>query len=1246
MITQKTAAAPAGRCPLPKSPEERYRSLIEGKLDLIFEYTPDGILTHASPQVARYGYVAEEIIGENIRRFIHPDDRRRTEEVLLRILESGEESISELRVLDKDGNAHWVESFGRVIRVGGKAVSVIDLLHDITDRKRAENTLQQERDRLQFIIDGADLGTWEWNIQTNETVFNETWARMLGYTLDELSPTTIETWETLTHTDDLIKAYRLLVRCCAGELPDYECELRLKHKDGHWVWVLDRGRIMTRDAEGQPLMMFGTHTDISERKRAEKEMYNLSLVVEASSDAIGMSTPEGKHYYQNKAFNDLFGDVGGDPPSSLYVDKRVGREVFDTVIAGNPWNGEIKMKGTTGAVLDIFLRAFPIKNDSGQILALVGVHTDITRRKQAEEALRASEELFSSIFHANPAAIAVTRLSDNRLLNANNEWLAMTGLTREAVIGRSIVDLGLWVDPRARLELIEVLREKGGVHGFGFQLRQASGTVVDLLLSAQLIDLGGEPCMISLALNITERKREKEALWQSREILRAVLDNIPVRIFWKDRDLNYLGCNLAFARDAGFEDPGQLVGKDDFAMGWREQAEAYRCDDLMVIKEGKTRSLYDELQTTPTGETIHLLTSKAPLRDTQGLIVGVLGTYMDITERIRNQEIIVKFLDRQERLNRLLQSLLAPGPLAQKLKLVTDGVVEIFGADFCRIWCIGQGDLCEQGCMHAEEDNGVHICTMRNKCLQLIASSGRYTHTDGMVHRRVPFGAYKIGLVAAGEEHRFLTNDAAHDPRVHNHDWVRKLGLVSFAGYQLRPPDGETLGVLALFSTHAITTEEDTQLDMLGATTAQVIRAAQTESALSEGESKLRSISMAVPDALVMIDDRGDVTFWNDAATRMFGYTVDEIAGRYLHDFVVPEQFGEKSRKGFARFRTTGEGPAMGRIVELVGKRKDGSEFPVEVSAAPIPVNGRWHAVGIIRDITNRKESETKSRELERQLLQASKLESVGSLAAGIAHEINTPIQFVGDNTRYVSDALGAILTLIDKRDTIWRQASAQGDLSELTDEWQQAAVEADLEYNVKEVPQAIAQTIDGVNRVTEIVRAMKDFAHVGQKERTVSNINEMLKSTLTVARNELKYVSDVITDFDESLPSLECQRNELNQVFLNLLVNAAHAIADVVGDGGKGKGTITVTTRHTENELVISIADTGAGIPENIRDRVFDPFFTTKDVGKGTGQGLAIAHSVVDKHGGQLRFDSTVGQGTTFYIHLPLAEVKTTEHT
>jgi signal transduction histidine kinase len=286
---------------------------------------------------------------------------------------------------------------------------------------------------------------------------------------------------------------------------------------------------------------------------------------------------------------------------------------------------------------------------------------------------------------------------------------------------------------------------------------------------------------------------------------------------------------------------------------------------------------------------------------------------------------------------------------------------------------------------------------------------------------------------------------------------------------------------------------------------------------------------------------------------------------------------------------------------------------------------GRRAALVIAQDTTKRKK-------LEMDLRHAQKLEAVGGLAAGIAHEINTPVQFVGDNLRFLQDSFGTLTDLLEKYRAMGGAAGANG-----TEAANLAEDEDELEYLVDEIPKALSQSLDGVERVASIVKAMKEFAHPEQKQKVAANLNRALESTLVVARNELKYVADVETDFGD-IPAVECYPGDLNQVFLNLLINAAHAIQDAV-DGSGSRGTIRVKTSRQETWVTVSISDTGCGIPENIRDKLFDPFFTTKEVGRGTGQGLAISRSIiVDKHGGKLTFESQLGRGTTFTIQLPIA--------
>jgi signal transduction histidine kinase len=217
------------------------------------------------------------------------------------------------------------------------------------------------------------------------------------------------------------------------------------------------------------------------------------------------------------------------------------------------------------------------------------------------------------------------------------------------------------------------------------------------------------------------------------------------------------------------------------------------------------------------------------------------------------------------------------------------------------------------------------------------------------------------------------------------------------------------------------------------------------------------------------------------------------------------------------------------------------------------------------------------------------------------------------------------------------REAAEAGRITDqLLDEIRAAETDADLPYLISEIPRAIEQSLDGVARVTRIVQAMKEVAHHGLADPCLADINQALSSTLIVATSELKYVADIETDFGH-LPLVLCRIDELNQVFLNLLVNAAHAIADANNGTGDQRGTIRVSTRQEGADALVTIADTGAGIPEAIRTKVFDQFFTTKEVGRGTGQGLPLARSVVEKHGGSLSFDSTIGHGTAFHIRIPV---------
>jgi PAS domain S-box-containing protein len=377
---------------------------------------------------------------------------------------------------------------------------------------------------------------------------------------------------------------------------------------------------------------------------------------------------------------------------------------------------------------------------------------------------------------------------------------------------------------------------------------------------------------------------------------------------------------------------------------------------------------------------------------------------------------------------------------------------------------------------------------------------------------------------------------------------------------------------------------------------------------------------------LATVDQEGCVLDFNQELEEIVGFSSGDAIGRFLWEF-VPAEDVEAIREVF---RGLIEGKLSRNRTQRRLIAKDGRTLLADVGLRAVPDSaGKAQlVVAGVEDVTGRSE-------LEVELRHSQKLESVGRLAAGIAHEINTPIQFVGDNVNFLSGAFQQLLELCASYRSACSKAAHAPLSAEDVARLKRDEELADLEYLQANVSTSIASTVDGIGRVACIVQSVKAFAQPDRHERASADLNAALRDTLTVAINELKYVAEVETDFG-AIPPIPCFVSDLNQVFLNLLVNAAHAIGDVVGKTG-GRGVIRVRTYQEGSIVVVAISDTGTGIPVAVRGRIFDPFFTTKEVGKGTGQGLALARAVVvDRHGGSLTFETQIGKGTTFFVRIP----------
>ena len=386
-----------------------------------------------------------------------------------------------------------------------------------------------------------------------------------------------------------------------------------------------------------------------------------------------------------------------------------------------------------------------------------------------------------------------------------------------------------------------------------------------------------------------------------------------------------------------------------------------------------------------------------------------------------------------------------------------------------------------------------------------------------------------------------------------------------------------------------------------------------------------------LPFIIIALNEKNKVVHWNAMAENFFGVSKDEVLGQSLANLM--SKMGWKEIMGISANDYLQDRCNLQK--EIRYNRPDGStgfmDFKV-IDFLDLPDPDERMVLLVGSDITEFKI-------MQGQLAQAQKLEAIGQLAAGIAHEINTPAQYVSDNLHFLQDSFAPIKNTID---FLVDNFMAHKDKlpQDLIDKMNQVLEENDVEFFLEEIPKALEQSLEGISRIAKIVLSMKQFAHPGTEDKVYVDLNKAIENACEVTRNAWKYVADMETDLDPDLPQVLCFPAEINQVLLNMIVNAADAIKEKLGESvsGQERGLIKITTRALKNRIQIQITDTGCGIPEEIRDRIFEPFFTTKEVGKGTGQGLAIAHSIiVDKHNGSINVQSEPGQGTTFIIELPV---------
>ncbi|GFE59644.1 PAS domain S-box protein [Geobacter sp. AOG2] len=797
----------------------------------------------------------------------------------------------------------------------------------------------------------------------------------------------------------------------------------------------------------------------------------------------------------------------------------------------------------------------------------------------------------------------------------------------------------------------------------------------------------------------TDTKRIEERLNDQFRFLQEIIDTIPNPVYYKDRLGRYIGSNRAFEEFIG-RPKKNIFGKTICDLIPGEYAEERFRTSLECIRSAVPQT-YESFLERADNTLRRIIVTQAPFFDKKGNPTGLVGTFIDITERHALEEEVRK-----------LSLAVEQSPVSIVIT-DTEGRIEYVNPRFCQV-------------------------------------TG-YTREEavGQTHRILKSGETSPERYV--ELWRTISSGNEWHGEFHN---KRKNGELYWEFASISPlfdKEGLITGYLA--------SKED------------ITERKAVEMALNESEARLNKLVNSAQDAIIMLNPDGSISMWNESAIRIFGYSPQEAIGQDFHRLIAPERYLDQHAQAFKKFLTTGEGAAVGQVLELFGLRKNGDEFPVELAMSSVQINGQWHAIGILRDITARKQAEqslteskaeleVKHAELEElftwvesakveweqtldslrdmviltdptgkvrrcnrllyqlankshdeiigidwpdilteagftfsllngtsgevihkssnrfynlyiyditspdadtvtgrvmslvdttelrsvteelrkaydelqttqiKVFQQEKLASIGQLAAGVAHEINNPMGFISSNLTTMGKYFERAKEFVAILSAALVETAGDADLAGVNEQRKSLKID----YIFDDSSQLIAESLDGAQRVRKIVQDLKSFSRVDDTEQKRADLKECLESTIGIAWNEIKYVATLTKNYGD-IPPVLCYPQQLNQVFMNLLVNAAHAI--------EGKGEIRVRTWQDGDEACVSVSDTGCGISEENQKHIFEPFFTTKEVGKGTGLGLSISYDIIKKHHGEILVESGIGTGTTFTVRIPINGVQ-----
>jgi len=692
-------------------------------------------------------------------------------------------------------------------------------------------------------------------------------------------------------------------------------------------------------------------------------------------------------------------------------------------------------------------------------------------------------------------------------------------------------------------------------------------------------------------------------------LLNVFLDYLPDEVYFKDSQLNYIKVNNARAFALGLNSPPEAIGKNDYEFFPDKVAKQIEEEEETLLKNGKTIYKEEKRKDLHSGNFKWFQVTKGILPCPTGKKRGIFAICRDITnqkEAKEKDEFLIKF---EKALSQIAGSFLKEGSLNSE-KGVNYSIYKmskLLGSSYSIfLTSTVDGNFIIKH-LSINEDfypNENIIQSLYPKFLKELPNFNSRA-----------FGFKKLMLQYAEDlsekETRTLIKDEPFFISIIVNNEIYGYLVLGENKLSMEFLE-ENIFLFNIFSEIISNALENFELEK------------QRIAVEEEMQKLLRAVEQSA-NLIIITDNNLNIEYANSTFLEKTGYYMNEIYGLSLNEFLIQEK-GEDilAKESFLAKLKQGKNWTG----KLKCKTKEKENFWIQLSISSIKNSG-----GEINNYLAVAEDISEKIVLENQLAIAQKLESIGQLAAGIAHEINSPLQYIGDNTLFAQDSIDNLIKFIQEIQSLLTENNP-----ETKEKLDQIKSKYDIEFLIEELPLALKQTITGIEKVDKIVKAMKNFAHPGNKEKSNYNLNKGIEYAITISKNTWKYVAELNFEPDENLPEVFCQLDEINQVVLNMIINAAQAIEDKLGARPEVKGHINISTFVEEQYAVIKIQDDGCGIPEENLKKIFDPFFTTKEVGRGSGQGLALAYDIiVNKHDGIILVESEVGKGTVFLIKLPL---------